>query len=63
MADLRKNIEERGPLLEGNDSGERAINDSGTNIDPVGLSEGHENDLLSGDKNGKDEEHMGEDDV
>lgn len=59
---MRKNLEEseRGPLLEGN-SGERTINDDGTHIDPVGSSEGQDNDLLADGKAGdKGDAQMGE---
>jgi len=59
MADLRQNLEDGGDreglLNEGNNnSGElKPINDDGTNIDPAGSSDGHENDLISGLKGGK----------
>ena len=56
MADLRQNLEEseQARLLE--DEGELPLNDndSNTNIDHVGLSEGHHTELLSRQQSGKD---------
>ena len=50
LADLRRNLDETGPLLDA--SADRTMNDEGTHIDPAGSSEGHDNDLLSNEKQG-----------